>query len=45
MEETFPLRSVPGLYNEDARVEVRSNTSTVNLRVLGDKKGEPSAWE
>jgi hypothetical protein len=55
MEETFSVRSTPGLYNEDqlslgdsskeARVEAGSNISTVALRVVGDDENEPSAWK
>jgi hypothetical protein len=42
MEETFSVRSVPGLYNEDQLPSCGggSNTSTVTLRVVGgDEKG------
>jgi hypothetical protein len=44
METVFSVGSDPRLYNEDPkpfpRVEAGSNTSTVNLRVVGgDEKG------
>jgi hypothetical protein len=50
-EETFSVRYVPGLYNENkakglklARVEPGSNTSIVDLRVVGGDEKGTSAW-